>query len=153
LGTIPLQRRGDAMTYQIIYSSQANAPMSMSELEEILVDARAGNEKRNITGALIYVDGVFLQVLEGDKDVLRRLMHSIAADTRHSSVTVFHEAEVEQRLFSSWRMAYVSAQPEQMAAWAGLEGAASIETILQGMQREPQRTSRVIESILKVLAG
>jgi hypothetical protein len=140
------------MTYQMIYSSQANSAMSMRDLEEILVDARAGNEARNVTGALVYVDGVFLQILEGEKETLLRLMRNIAADTRHSSVRVFHEAEVERPMFSNWRMAYVGAQPDQIGAWAGLEGTASIDAILQGMQREPQRTSRVIENILKVLA-
>ena len=141
------------MTYQMIYSSQANSAMSMSDLEEILVDARAGNEARNVTGALVYVDGVFLQILEGDRQTLLQLMRSIRADTRHSSVTVFHEAEVERPLFSNWRMAYVGAGPQQMAAWAGLEGTAAIDAIVQGIQREPQRTSRVIENILKALAA
>jgi hypothetical protein len=140
------------MIHQMIYSSQASAPMSISDLEEILVDARSGNEARNVTGALVYVDGVFLQILEGEKETLRRLMRSIAADTRHFSVTVFYEAEVERPMFSNWRMAYVGAQQDQVAAWAGLEGTATIEAILQGMQREPQRTSRVIENILKTLS-
>jgi len=141
------------VTHRIIYSSQASRPLSVGELEEILVDARAGNEARNVTGALVYVDGVFLQVLEGDKATLQRLMQSIAADTRHSSVTVFHEIDVERPLFSDWRMAYVGAKPEQMATWAGLEGTATIDAILQDIRREPQRTARVIEHILKTLTG
>ena len=65
------------MTYQLIYSSQATVPMSVAELEEILVDARAGNEKRNITGALVYIDGIFLQVLEGERETVLSLMRSI----------------------------------------------------------------------------
>ena len=140
------------MTYQIIYSSQANAAMSMADLEEILVDARAGNEKRNVTGALVYVDGVFLQILEGEKQTVLGLMRSIAADTRHSAVTVFHEAEVERPLFSTWRMAYVGAQPGQMAEWTGLAGTASLDAILQGIRHDPQRTSRFVEGLLKALA-
>lgn len=140
------------VTHQIVYSSKANRRMSVSDLEEILVDARTGNEARNVTGALVYVDGVFLQILEGEKETLQRLMRSIAADTRHSSVTVFHEADVERPLFSDWRMAYVGAKPEQMAVWAGLEGTASIDTILQGVRREPQRTPRMLEHILQTLA-
>ncbi|HTT13913.1 MAG TPA: BLUF domain-containing protein [Burkholderiaceae bacterium] len=141
------------MVYQMIYSSQANTPMSIVDLEEILVDARTGNEKRNVTGALVYIEGVFLQILEGEKETLQRLMKSIAADTRHSRVTVFHEGDADGPLFSNWRMAYVGATPEQMAAWAGLEGAASITSILQGIQRDPQRRSRLIENLLGTLAS
>ncbi len=139
------------MTYQIIYSSQANRAMSIADLEAILVDARAGNEKRNVTGALIYVDGVFLQILEGEKQAVLGLMRSIAADTRHSSVTVFHEGEVDRPLFSNWRMAYVDARPEQVAMWAGLDGTASVGTIVQGMRHESERTARFIENILKAV--
>ena len=63
--------------YQIVYSSQATSPMSLSDLEEMLVDARTENEKRSITGALIYVDDVFIQVLEGKKDTVLSLMQKI----------------------------------------------------------------------------
>jgi len=49
------------MPFQIIYSSQATELMTVTELEEILSDARVGNKARNITGALIYVDGVFFR--------------------------------------------------------------------------------------------
>ena len=55
------------MPHQIMYSSQATKPMTVTGLEEILADARAGNEARNVTGALVYVDGVFFQIIEGDK--------------------------------------------------------------------------------------
>lgn len=141
------------MTYQIVYSSLACEPMSLSDLEAILDDARKGNEQRNITGALVFVDGVFLQVLEGERQAVQKLMKSINADSRHCEVTVFHEGEADRPLFSNWRMAYVGAQPAQMAEWAGHEGTASIDAILQGMRHEPQKTARVIENILKVLAG
>ncbi len=58
------------MPHQIMYSSQATEPMTVTGLEEILTDARTGNQTRNVTGALVYVDGVFFQIIEGDKDVV-----------------------------------------------------------------------------------
>jgi hypothetical protein len=144
--------RSGNLIYQVIYSSQATNPMSLSDLEEILVDARAGNEKRNITGALLYVDGVFLQILEGDKDTVLNLIRSIKLDSRHSLLKVFHEAEIDARTFAGWRMAFLDATPEQMAEWAGLEGAASIESILEDIKRDPQRASQVAGKILLAIA-
>ena len=142
------------MTYQMIYSSQATAAMSIADLEEILVDARTGNEKRKVTGVLVYVDGVFLQILEGEEQALRTLMRSIASDSRHTNVKVFYEAEVDRPIFTSWRMAYLSATPQQMAAWAGLEGTAtSIDSVLEDIYREPQRGSTVVESLLRALVA
>ena len=141
------------MTYQIIYSSEATAAMSVSDLERILADARSGNEAREVTGVLLYVDGVFLQILEGNKDTVLGLMRHIAADSRHAAVKVFHEAEVDEPMFGNWRMAFLSATPEQMALWAGLEGAASLEAILEDVRRSPQRVSHVAANILKALAA
>ena len=141
------------MIYQIIYSSQAKTPMSIAGLEEILVDARAGNEKHQVTGVLVYVDGVFMQILEGEEAVLRGLVQSIAADSRHTDLKVFYEREVSQRTFSDWRMAYLSATPQQMAVWAGLEGTApSIDSVLEGIHRNPKHVPQVIERLLRALA-
>jgi hypothetical protein len=140
------------MAYQLIYSSQASQPMTAANLEEILLDARAGNEKRDITGVLVYVDGVFLQVIEGDRDAVLGLMASIAKDTRHTSVKVFHEAEIEERAFANWRMAFLNATPAQMAIWAELPGTASIESILANLDRAPHRAARVAGNLLKALA-
>ena len=140
------------MTYQMIYSSQATAAMSIADLEAILVDARTGNERRKVTGVLVYVDGVFLQILEGDEQVLRSLMRSITSDSRHTGVKVFHEAEVDSPTFTSWRMAYLSATPQQMAVWAGLEGTAtSIDSVLEDIYREPHRGPQVVANLLRAI--
>lgn len=140
------------MPYQIMYSSQATQPMTVAGLEEILVDARNGNEKRNVTGALIYVDGVFFQILEGEEAVVRELMASIAGDTRHSCVKIFYEAAVDARAFQSWRMAYLSTTAEQMSKWAGLSGTATIETLLADIARDPTPAPKILVNILNALA-
>jgi hypothetical protein len=140
------------MTYQIMYSSQAAQPMTVTALEEILTDARTGNQARNVTGALVYVDGVFFQIIEGDKDVVRKLMANIASDSRHHSVKVFHEAEVDVRGFESWSMAYLSPTAEQMSTWVGLPGTATVEKLLADVSRNPHRVPQILVNALKALA-
>ncbi len=140
------------MPYQLMYSSQATEPMTVAGLEAILADARTGNRTRNVSGALIYVDGVFFQIIEGDKDVVRKLMADIASDSRHHSVKVFYEAEVEARAFESWSMAYLSATAEQLSTWAGLPGTATVQELLAGIDRDPDRAPRILVNILRVLA-
>ncbi len=139
------------MPYQIMYSSQATEPMTVTDLEEILTDARTGNQARNVTGALVYVDGVFFQIIEGDEAVVRNLMASIARDTRHHSVKVFYEAEVDVRAFESWRMAYLSATAEQLSKWAGLPGTSTVEELLADVDRGPHRVPTILINILKAL--
>lgn len=140
------------MPHQIMYSSQAAEPMTIIGLEQILTDARTGNEARNVTGALVYVDGVFFQILEGDKYVVRNLMANIARDSRHHSVKVFYEADVDVRAFESWSMAYLSPTAEQMSTWAGLPGTATVENLLADVNRDPQRVPRILVNVLKALA-
>jgi hypothetical protein len=140
------------MPYHLAYSSQAATPMTLAGLEEILADARAGNESRNITGALIYADGIFFQILEGEQDAVRKLMASIARDTRHRSVQVCYEAEVAERVFESWRMAYVAATPQQLSAWAELPAAATVDDLLADINRDPSRVPLIMVNLIDALA-
>jgi hypothetical protein len=139
------------MPYQIMYSSQAREPMTATDLEKILTDARAGNELRNVTGALVYVDGVFFQILEGEETVLRNLMANIASDTRHHSVKVFYEAQVDVRAFESWTMAYLAPTAQEVSAWAGLPAATTVEEVLADVNRDPDRVPRTLLTALKTL--
>lgn len=126
--------------------------MTLDGLESILEDARTGNRAREVTGALVYVDGVFFQILEGERDVVRKLMSSIACDTRHRDVTVVHEADVEARAFASWHMAYLAPTAGQMSAWAGLPDTATIGELLAEVNRNPDRVPRILTSVLRALA-
>ncbi len=78
-------------------------------------------------------------------------MASIASDSRHHSVKVFYEAEVDVRAFESWSMAYLSPTAEQMAKWAGLPGTATVEELLADVNRGPHRVPRILVSILNAL--
>ena len=140
------------MLYQLMYSSQATDPMTAESLEKILTDARIGNSKNNITGALVYVDGVFFQILEGEKDLVSNLIANISKDARHQLVKVFYESGVDARAFSDWSMGYVSPTAEQMAIWAGLPGTATIGSMLAEVNRKPERVPRILVSVLNALA-
>ena len=140
------------MLYQMMYSSQATDPMTAESLEKILADARIGNAKKDITGALVYVDGVFFQILEGEKDLVSNLVENISKDARHQSVKVFYESEIDARAFSDWSMGYVSQTAEQMAIWAGLPGTATIGTLLAEVNQNPERVPHILVSVLDELA-
>lgn len=140
------------MPYQVIYSSRATDPMGSSELEEILEDARKGNEARDVTGVLLYTDGVFLQILEGERNTVQSLLSSIRADERHGDMKVFYESEVPTRAFSDWRMAYLSPDLGEMARWAGLDATESIEQLLDHVHGDAGRVPSILVSILEAIA-
>jgi hypothetical protein len=141
------------MTYRIIYSSVSSTPMQLEELEDLLEQAQGNNSRNGITGALVYVDGFFLQVLEGEKDSVQELMQTISKDFRHETVTVLQAGEIAAAAFSGWDMAYVSATPEQVAQWAGLSGTTRLPQVWDDIHQDPHRATQVAKSILAVLVG
>ena len=141
------------MTYQIIYSSESSTPMQLEELEDILEHARSNNYSKGITGALVYVDGVFLQILEGERARVQELMERISNDVRHEAVTVLKAGEVESAAFSDWKMAYVSATAEQIAKWAGFGETVALPTLLDDMRQDPQMATQVAQSVLAILVA
>lgn len=126
--------------------------MQSVDLEELLEQSRRSNSRTGTTGALVYAEGIFLQVLEGDPVVVKALMEKISLDVRHESVTVLRESEIPQPLFASWKMAYLSATREQVAKWAGLTVAPSAGESQTGVDRESYRTAQFAQDILALLA-
>ena len=141
------------MTYQTIYFSAASTPMQVEELEDILEQAQSNNSSNGITGALVYIDGSFLQILEGEKARVQTLMQKISKDFRHETVTVLQEGEIAAAAFSEWKMAYVSATPEQVARWAGLSGTTQLPEVWQDIRQDPSKATQLANSILSVLVG
>ena len=57
---------------------------------------------------LLYHEGSFLQVLEGDGPVLDDLFATIGADRRHHRVVALLKREIDERHFGDWRMGFAS---------------------------------------------
>ena len=141
------------MPFQLIYSSWAKPELDMADLALMLEESRVRNSARGITGVLILVDGVFFQILEGEKNDVLDLMETIKHDPRHSGVKVYHEQETDERAFASWSMAYLSPSAEEVSRWAELDGTTTIENVLASLEREPGRLPGMVINILKAIAG
>jgi len=141
------------MLFRLIYSSEAKPDLSTADLEEMLAESRIRNRAHGITGVLVFVDGAFLQILEGEKDDVLDLMERIEVDPRHRGVKVFHEEMTGERAFASWNMAYLSPSAEEVSRWAELEGATTIGNVLSSLEKEPVRLPRMVVNILKAIAS
>lgn len=139
------------MPYQVIYSSVSSTPMQQEDLEDILERAQGNNARSGITGALVYVDGCFLQVLEGDAQAVQSLMEKIAADLRHETVAVLQAQTVDTAAFANWKMAYVSATSAEVAQWAGLSARTELPETLENLRLDRRKALQVSNSILQVL--
>lgn len=96
----------------LIYGSSANRKMTEQELIDILRTSRENNEKKNITGMLLYDDGNFLQVLEGEEEDVTSLYKTIQQDPRHHSVFTYVKQPITERLFGDWEMGFIDMEKQ-----------------------------------------
>ncbi|MDL2716731.1 MAG: BLUF domain-containing protein [Acidobacteriota bacterium] len=141
------------MPFRLIYSSEAAPDLATPDLEGMLAESRIRNRARGITGVLVFVDGAFLQILEGEKDDVLDLMERIERDPRHRGIKVFHEEETDERAFPSWNMAYLSPSAKEVSRWAELEGATTMGSVLSSLESEPGRLPGMVVNILKAIAS
>jgi hypothetical protein len=59
-----------------------------------------------ITGLLLYKQGLFLQVIEGEESLVRQLYTLISMDRRHHSLLVIDEWSIAARTFPDWSMGF-----------------------------------------------
>lgn len=90
----------------IVYSSVARAEFLDGDLITLLMNSRANNRRLGLSGLLLYRDGRFIQVLEGDEQDVRDRYAIIAADPRHRSVRILLEETIPERRFARWTMGY-----------------------------------------------
>lgn len=105
--------------HHIIYLSQASRKFSARDLVTLLLEARGRNEPCQVTGALVYGADQFLQVMEGEEEVVADLYQRIARDTRHQNVLKLADKAIAQRLFADWSMAFDEVAADQFQELLG----------------------------------
>lgn len=102
------------MLYHVIYISKAVTPLSGEALNYLLNQCRRGNEVRDVTGMLLYIErhmmsqisGRFMQVIEGEEFEIKILLDKIQSDPRHQQVTVLQQGHINERSFNNWVMGF-----------------------------------------------
>jgi Sensors of blue-light using FAD len=92
--------------YFLVYVSSAVQPFSPAELTDLLTKSRVNNTRLGITGMLLYKDGNFMQVLEGEELVIRSLHTHIACDPRHRGLITLLQGSRTERQFPDWSMGF-----------------------------------------------
>jgi hypothetical protein len=74
------------------------------DLKAIMEVSSKNNRLSGLTGMLCYCDSMFLQILEGNCEVVSRTYHRIITDKRHHTPTLIECVPIESRIFGSWSM-------------------------------------------------
>ncbi len=98
--------RADAISFSLTYVSSTVCPFSENELADLLAVSRKNNARLGITGMLLYKDGNFMQVLEGEEEAVRVLYKKIGSDTRHRGEMILHKGSSDGRNFPDWKMGF-----------------------------------------------
>jgi hypothetical protein len=93
---------------EIVYVSAASRLLDPAQLGAILEQARRNNQRLGVTGVLLYDAGSFMQLLEGEPEVLQPLYERIAQDERHYRVHRVRDRSIQGRSFAAWSMGFVS---------------------------------------------
>lgn len=88
----------------IAYVSDYVGNDAESDVIEIVATSQKNNPLHEITGVMFHGNNRFLQFLEGDVSVVKELMRRIAADTRHTNITLLFDEPIAGRGLPDWNM-------------------------------------------------
>ena len=93
---------------RLMYTSRSTESMGTLALFNLLNQARIRNSYLEITGHLLYADGMFTQCIEGPPESIEILWQSILSDPRHDTISLVSRGPTEARRFKEWSMAFSS---------------------------------------------
>ena len=96
------------MLVQMIYASRSSRVLGPADIKDILGASQRNNARAGITGALCLHNGIFLQLLEGDRTAVNVLYHRLLKDSRHRDAAILDLAEIPFRRFGTWSMGLIA---------------------------------------------
>lgn len=96
------------MLYRLVYSSRATQPFWPEDLFNLVEIARRKNALRAVTGMLLYHDGQFLQLLEGNEAEVKAVYQLVQRDQRHENLQILLQGSIATRDFPNWTMGFQS---------------------------------------------
>jgi hypothetical protein len=96
------------MRYAISYVSTASEKLTEIEIKKTLEFSKNWNSDHDITGILLFSEGNFFQVLEGDKELLQDLFERIKSDSRHKNVIRIFEKEIDSSNFDGYSANFIT---------------------------------------------
>jgi hypothetical protein len=124
------------MPFQLCYASTATRDFSRNDLLELLTKARKHNAEQGITGLLLFQDGHFMQVLEGEADKVRELFKVIAHDERHTQIALLFEEFVSQPQYPDWSMGFQALDGSDLMEFPQEDGQEQdLRTLTKSMSR------------------
>ena len=139
------------MLIRLIYVSKAVDLQSPALTDSILRKAHTWNTHNDVSGVLCVGQGVFLQVLEGERAKVTGLYARISADPRHKDLELIHCQSITQRRYGAWSMARVDlsdVDPQTKIVWPDFDPYSASGLLVMARIDELIAHGRLIEAPL-----
>ncbi len=130
--------------YFLIYVSIAAKRYNGTELKGFLQEWRTNNERMDLTGMLLYKDGKFMQVLEGEEEAVKKLSSKIDRDPRHTQVNLLLEGPATYREFPDWSMGFTDLDSSEITSVAGYSEFMNTPLTADAYSTSPTRAQRLL---------
>ena len=131
---------------QIMYLSSASRERSNNEPMDLLKGPRFRNQRRGVTGLMLYCEGNIAHVIEGKDTVVQAVFNKISNDPRHRGIQLLWSKEIDRRDFPDYTMGFRRAAPEDLDATVPNTG-----TILGGEIFSPERLASLFKQVAILL--
>lgn len=137
--------------FYLVYASSAIKQFSPSELADLLARSHENNTALGITGMLLYKDGNFMQVLEGEEAVVRRLYAEIGRDPRHRGLITMIEGPLVNRQFSDWSMGFQDLNTAKVLTTPGYTQFLTATLTGTEFSSHPSRCHTLLETFKRIM--
>ncbi len=96
------------MRHAICYVSNADEALTTSEINELLIKWEESNNQNDLKGILLYSEGNFFQVLEGEKEKVVNLWGKIQKDKRHYGIITVIDRTITQGSYDDYKATILS---------------------------------------------
>ncbi len=128
----------------LIYVSSAVKPFTQNELVELLTKSRESNTKVGITGLLLYKNGNFMQLLEGEEETIQTLHKKIAEDERHKGLITLLQGPLQERGFPDWSMCFYDLASPDVHSIPGYNEFLNTPLTDESFSADPTRCQRLL---------
>ncbi len=137
--------------HRLVYTSARHKSCTDDEIQNILASCKKNNVGLSITGLLLHTNRRFLQVVEGEKDVIVDLYEKIKGDPRHGGVNLRFLEPIDERAFGNWYMAFKDLGSDEIDFQTSVtsEAKKTIQSMLLGeMSSYEDRGMKVLKAFI-----
>ena len=132
------------MRHAICYVSNSKKELDYHQVRILLEVCREKNMKLGIKGVLLYSDGNFFQILEGEKDIVSNVFNKIEKDPRHYGLNIIIRRDIPLETYEEYKIDILD--DEQRFAY---EVPGEYQDALQGIPVDVRKTmERMLEKFI-----